>query len=505
MDNYLTPEMFLSLRIPGLEFKNASSLKLQDFKKRCQDMINNNTSSNTKTLLESLISREILLAVLESLYEGIMITDNAGKICYVNNAYLDKTGLKHEDRIGKKISDLSPDGCLANALKLGKPVSNKKTFPLGTEAELIVSANLFNVFGKKAGALANIKEIEDVFGLVRQLRETQTMVGNLSEKLVYLANANYSFNDIIGSSTAIKNVIEMARVASQTDTTVLIQGETGTGKEIIAHSIHNASARLKKPFISVNCSAIPQTLLESEFFGHEKGSFTGAHKRKLGKFELANGGTLFLDEIGDMDLMLQAKILRAIQEKSIQRVGGETRIPLDVRIIAATNRDLHKMIKEGSFREDLYYRLNVWNILILPLRERKEDIEELSKYIIKKICRRLGKRKINISPEAIQVFSDYNWPGNVRELENVLERAVLGSKNKTIIEAKDLDFLNIKKTVDEDDQDSILPLAEVDKNAIKNALKQIGTSYEAKKQISEMLGISVATLYNKIQKYQLAE
>ena len=236
----------------------------------------------------------------------------------------------------------------------------------------------------------------------------------------------------------------MARTAAQNDLTVLIQGETGTGKEIIANAIHNASRRARKPFISLNCSAIPENLLESEFFGHEKGSFTGAIKRKIGKFELAHGGTLFLDEIGDMDLRLQAKILRAIQEKKIERIGSDNQIQIDVRIIAATNRDLRKMVFEGSFRKDLFYRLNVWNITIPPLRERKADIEILTTHLLKKICKKLGRRSITVSPEALSIMIRYDWPGNVRELENVLERIVLNSKGKEYIDGNDLKSIIIE-------------------------------------------------------------
>ena len=423
-------------------------LSLEDLEEYCQDLLQDNKEQNASVLLDFLLSREVLLEILEALQEGIQVADNEGIIRYVNNAFLEITGLKKEDRIGKSVFQVSPDGGLAPVLKTGKPVSNLRNFPTGTQVELVSKATPLYVFGKQIGVVAITKDIQDIVKLSKQLEKSEIMVQNLSEKLDHFVKAVYSFDDIIGSSVAMQNVIEMAKIASQTDTTVLIQGETGTGKEMIAHAIHKASARSKKPFISINCSAVPPNLLESEFFGHEKGSFTGAYKRKFGKFELANGGTLFLDEIGDMDLALQAKILRAIQEKAIQRVGGETKIPLDVRIIVATNRDLRKMVGEGSFREDLYYRLNVWNITIPPLRERKADLEELTEHLLGKICRKLGRKRMHLSPAAKRLVYSYSWPGNVRELENVLERAVLSSRGKLTIEAADLDFLTLNSSAD---------------------------------------------------------
>lgn len=392
----------------------------------------------SQKLLKMLLSREILIEILKSLQEGIQVADCEGIIRYVNPAFLKITGLKEDDREGKNVFEVSPDGGLAAVLRTGKPISNLRNYPKGSSVELVSSATPLYVFGKLIGALAINQDIRAVITLTEQLKKSNVLLESLSEKISYLSSANFTFDNIIGSSVAMNNVVEMARTAAQNDTTVLIQGETGTGKEVIANAIHNASKRASKPFISINCSAIPQNLLESEFFGHEKGSFTGALKRNLGKFELANGGTLFLDEIGDMDLALQAKILRAIQEKEIQRVGAENKILVDVRIIAATNRNLKKMISDGLFRQDLFYRLNVWNIVIPPLRERKVDIEMLAYYSLNKICRKLGKKNYTLTVKAIERMSRYEWPGNVRELENVLERAVLNSKGKLTIDADDL-------------------------------------------------------------------
>ncbi|HBY71181.1 MAG TPA: Fis family transcriptional regulator, partial [Lachnospiraceae bacterium] len=267
----------------------------------------------------------------------------------------------------------------------------------------------------------------------------------------------------------------------------------------------NASRRAKKQFISINCSAIPKELLESEFFGHEKGAFTGATKNKIGKFELASGGTLFLDEIGDMDLSLQTKILKAIEEKNIQRVGGVENIPIDIRIISATNRDLENMAKRNLFRQDLYFRLNVFNIEIPPLRERKEDLEYLAQFIINKICKKLGKCVPKLSDKAFSTLYEYDWPGNIRELENVLERAIINCRGSKEISIEDLNhYVSNDYFVIKDDQpDSIMPLEKAEIMLIKNAIKKHGSSYEGKREAAKTLGISLATLYNKINKYKI--
>lgn len=239
--------------------------------------------------------------------------------------------------------------------------------------------------------------------------------------------------EIIGKSDAMKQLYKLIGKVSASDLTVLIQGESGTGKELIARAIHYHSNRSSGPFIAVNSSAIPKDLLESEFFGHEKGAFTGAHERKIGKFEVAEGGTLFLDEIGDMPTDLQAKILRVIQEKEFERVGGNRPIPADVRILAATNQDIESAIKEGRFREDLYYRLNVVPVIVPPLRGRKGDIPLLAEHFLRRFRDELDVEEKNITPEAMKILSSYDWPGNVRELENTIKRAMVMSSGSKIL------------------------------------------------------------------------
>ena len=237
------------------------------------------------------------------------------------------------------------------------------------------------------------------------------------------------FARIVGRSSALETVLEQVERVAQTDSTVLIQGETGTGKELVAQAIHNVSARYGRPYVKLNCSAIPFDLLESELFGHEKGAFTGAFAQKLGRFEMADSGTLFLDEIGDIPLALQPKLLRVLQEKEFERLGSGKTHRVDVRLVAATHRNLTDMVARNQFRSDLYYRLNVYPIVVPPLRERREDIALLVSHFVEVFSRRMGKQISNISRETLDAFTSYSWPGNVRELQNLIERAVIRSDN----------------------------------------------------------------------------
>jgi len=244
-----------------------------------------------------------------------------------------------------------------------------------------------------------------------------------------LAQAERAFERIIGSSAALESVLDQVEQVATTDSTVLIVGETGTGKELIAHAIHNASQRCGRAFIKLNCAAIPLDLLESELFGHEKGAFTGAIAQKIGRFEMADKGTLFLDEVGDIPPALQPKLLRVLQEQEFERLGSGRTHKVDVRLVAATNRDLVKMMSHGQFRTDLYYRLNVFPILLPSLRERRDDIPALVTHFVKMFSRRMGKRVDNIPPETMSAFKWYSWPGNIRELQNLVERAVILSRD----------------------------------------------------------------------------
>lgn len=307
-------------------------------------------------------------------------------------------------------------------------------------------------------------------------------------------------NNIIGTGRRMREIFKTIGLVSQSRTSALIQGENGTGKELIAKVIHNTTAR-NQPYVAVNCSAIVDTLLESELFGHEKGSFTGAITKKLGKFELARYGTVFLDEISEMSVSLQAKLLRVLQEMEFERVGGKDRIKVNARIIAATNKDINKLVREGMFRDDLYYRLNVLTINIPPLRERREDIPPLVDYLINKINRDLNKGISGITEEVMDIFMKYSWPGNIRELENLLVRAAVMARGN-ILGVDDFpgllkNFIDSKAQKD-DKYPELYTLDELEERHIRNVINRIG---KKKGDICKVLGVSRPTLERKLEKY----
>lgn len=360
----------------------------------------------------------------------------------------------------------------------------------------------------KAGALDYIVKPFDVEelkilvarGLERKHLEMENILlkKDLKEK--------FRFEDMIGKSRVMQEIYNLIEKVAGTDSTVLITGESGTGKELAARAIHNLSRRKDKPFITINCAALPENLLESELFGHTKGSFTGAVSEKKGMFEVASHGTLFLDEIGEMSPWLQVKLLRALQEKKIRRVGGTDEIPVDVRVIAATNQDLKKRIEEGKFREDLYYRLNVISFEMPPLRKRVEDIPLLVQHFLQKYCKQMGKKMKRLAPEVVGIFEAYPWPGNIRELENVIERIVAIEDRETITSAcLPPEMLGVIKK--EEYRIELTPgfkLNEhLDEIAKKYILKALEKSGGRMKKAAPLLGVSYRTLRYLIEKYEL--
>ena len=331
--------------------------------------------------------------------------------------------------------------------------------------------------------------------LIDKLVEHQELIEenlSLHQKL----EERYRFENIIAKSPKMQQVIEVIKVVARSNATVLITGETGTGKEVVARAIHSQSHRHGKPFVALSCAALPESLLESELFGHEKGSFTGAYAQKKGKFEVANRGTLFLDEIGEMSANIQVHLLRVLEEKEFTRVGGNEPIKVDVRVISATNRDMKQAIASGQFREDLYYRLNVVNIELPPLRERREDIPLLAQHFLKKFAVENQKEIAGFSPETTDFLLRYDWPGNVRELENTIERAVILAQNP-VIEVADLTQQNLMPA---HPISPAISLKQVEKNHILNVLTETGGNYT---EAARILGISRMTLYNKAKAYRL--
>jgi len=350
-------------------------------------------------------------------------------------------------------------------------------------------------------------ELEELKELIRKALESRTLKREV-EYLRYQQRRFYRFCDLVGKSQQMRQVYKQIDIVSQTqDTTVLIRGESGTGKELVASAIHFKSKRNKAPFIEINCASLPESLLESELFGYEKGAFTDAKQSKKGLFELADGGTIFLDEIGEMPISMQAKLLRFLEKKQFKRLGSGKDLEVDARIIAATNKDLEDEIRKGRFREDLYYRLNVVSLYIPPLRERKEDILLLANYFFDQFCRDMGKMPVELSPEVAAIFEHHPWRGNVRELRNVIERAVIFGKGKTIEKhllppemiggqnEKIRGWIGKDEWLDDSPVDEIL--FEVEREIIKDALRKTQGN---KTKAARILGISRFSLNRRIER-----
>ena len=309
----------------------------------------------------------------------------------------------------------------------------------------------------------------------------------------------YDYEDIIGESVAIREMLQEVELVSQTDAAVLILGETGTGKELICRAIHHRSHRDSSPLVKLNCAAIPSGLVESELFGHEKGAFTGAISRRLGRFELAHGGTIFLDEIGDIPLELQPKLLRILQERRFERVGGTRSIKVDTRVITATHRNLEKAVSEGTFREDLFYRLNVFPITLPPLRARREDIPLLTQFFIDRVCGRYGWPPCEVTKTAMQRLVTYPWPGNVRELENIVERAIILSRGQTVESA----HIHVGEVRSHEKNHPIRPLIEAEREHILSALDATQWKVSGPGGAAELLDVKPTTLEARMKKLNI--
>lgn len=454
------------------------------------------------------INRE-LECIIESSSDGILITDPAGNILRANPAHERITGLSTRDIEGRQFHELIKKGTYTTSivdavLQAGKSVTvvESKT----DQHQLLVTGNpVFSPGGEINRVVVNVRDLTEMNRLLYELEQARRLSERYYDELTQLRAGSLKQEGIVFSSPSMQKLLALALRLAQVDSTVLILGESGAGKEVVARLIHRHSKRKKGPFITVNCSAIPENLLESELFGYERGAFTGANREgKIGLFELADNGTLFLDEISELPLPFQAKLLRAIQEKEILPVGGSKPRPVNIRILAATNRNLEALVREGKFREDLYFRLNVVPLSIPPLRERRQDIIPLAYNFRDKFCQAYGLKK-NFAPEVLGVFLEYSWPGNVRELENLVERLVVTTPGD-LITVGDLPA-NLFSSLDYSPSiqvRGVMPLRravlELEKQLIKNALQEYGSTYKA----AEALAIDQSTLVRKVRRIKNA-
>ncbi len=413
-------------------------------------------------------------------------------------------GIPFKDIHQKKISQFfkKEDLKLLEILDTKQPVYNVYHQPRQDKHVLISSSPIFDEAGSLIGAISIDQDITHTVKLNEKLTLKTTELQKVKQQY-NLQEYVGPFSEIIGYSSAIQNTKNLALKVAKTDATVLIQGESGVGKELFAQGIHDASLRKGESFIPINCGAVPDALFESEFFGYEKGAFTGAHKDgKPGKVEMAHNGTLFLDEIGMLPLDMQVKLLRVLQEREVWRIGGHVSKDVNIRIVAATNSDLEDMVKKGTFREDLYYRLNVVTLKIPPLRERAGDIAALMQEFIDEYCAKYSREVPVLSDGALEVFTNYVWPGNIRELRNIVERMVIFNDQATIDAADIIDIFPRKVTIQEENEKRGLDeeMEQLEKNRITEALME---TFGNKSAAAKKLGMSRVSLYNKIKKYKI--
>lgn len=445
---------------------------------------------------------EIYKMIFENAYEGIVAIDSEGYITQFNKSYGRFLKINPEDAIGKHVTDIIENTRLHIVAETGEreegyiqEIDGKKI--VASRIPIIKNGKVVSVVGRIL-----FEEISELESLAKRIGQLKDRYDYYKDEVKKMEAAKYSFESIITKNEEMIYLKKVALQAAHSPVTVIISGESGTGKELFAHGIHKASRRRFGAFVRVNCSAIPQNLLESELFGYEKGAFTGADKKgKPGKFEMANGGTIFLDEIGVMPIEMQAKILRVLQEKEIQRLGSNKVIDLDIRIIAATNENLLSLVEKNKFRKDLYYRLHVVNLELPPLRERKGDIDLLVRYMSKEIAKEYKIEEKIFDENIIEIMGNYDWPGNIRELHNCIERCMHLSSNN-IITIEDLPQ-NIIATSNQNNMQS-KKLKDIVKEAeIKQIKKVIQSCNGNKSEAAKILDIHRTSLYNKIDKYNL--
>lgn len=437
-----------------------------------------------------------LEGIIGSINDGVLVIDLQGIVKLINTEYTRITGVSREKIIGKYLAVVRKGAILPKTLKDGKRRSG--IYRHEGENKYIVDMAPIYVSGQMVGAVSVLKSLTEVHDLANELQKSREKLGKLENTVGQIYRTRYTFDDIVGGNDGLKEVVDLAKKAAHSNLNLLIQGESGTGKELFAHAIHDEGPRSEFPFVPVNCAAIPTSLLESELFGYEEGTFTDSKKGgKIGLFELANSGTLFLDEIGDMPIELQAKLLRVLQDGRIRKIGSLSEQKIDVQVITATNKDLENMVRKQIFREDLYYRLNGIQIAIPPLRARKSDLLVLMDYLLDHTNTSFS---LNLTEEARDVLLQYDWPGNTRELFNVIRYGI------NMTDSNKIEFQHLPEPIRKQglltnphQQESLKEiLSRTEQAIIQRALENCGHTLEGKKKAAEELGISLATLYNKI-------
>lgn len=432
---------------------------------------------------------ELIRMVVDHSSDGIIVVDNDERITLFNPVAEKIYGVSATKVLGTKLGDAIENSQLSKILQ--EKLLEFNDVQKVRENTVVVQQYPIKVHGQICGAVANFRDVTELQRLEQITRQKLYAKGLV---------AGNNLNNLIGKSDLIQDLKRKTRKFASVDSTIFIFGESGTGKEIVAQGIHNLSHRAKGPFVAINCAALPESLLESELFGYDDGAFTGAIKGgKLGLFELAHGGTIFLDEIGEMPILLQSRLLRVLQERSVLRIGGRGIIPIDVRVVAATNRNIAGLVKEGLFREDLFYRLNVLTINIPPLRDRKKDIALLVEAFCKKYSS-LNSRAISVNVEAVQILQNYLWPGNVRELEHIIERLIL------LCDSEIIDAAMVKKAIDENSsyfkKDNVNLLKLEDKQILDIVKNVLNEESQDRSRTAKRLGISRTTLWRRLKELQ---
>lgn len=455
-----------------------------------------------------------LNAILESSYDGLYICDRYGRVTRVNTAWERICGFSREEIVGNTAYQLVADGYYSKSAAT-EAIRTKKTCTVMLEMTagpkkgqkiMATSTPIFDDQGEIEQVVVNVRDITEIQELKNQLEASMELSKKYASELEEIRRQQLKIDDMVAQSPAMQRILELVVRVAQVDSTVLITGQSGVGKEVVAKKIHSLSKRQNKSLIKINCGAIPENLLESELFGYEGGAFTGAKKEgKPGMIELASGGTLFLDEIGELPFSLQVKLLRTLQDREIYHVGGIKPIPVDVRIIAATNKDLAGMVRRGAFREDLFYRLNVLNIRIPPLRERLEDLPPLLHSILLKYNKKYNQKK-KLAQEVVNILLNYEWPGNIREVENLIERLVVMTQ-EDVIEVRHLpeSLQGISNSNNNVNIMKVIPLKkaveELELRLLELALKECGST----RKIAKILGINQSTVVRKLQHYRIGK